>query len=99
MKQPVKHGDTHSRAHHRYRRSKAPSQPDRGVVTFARRLRATSDGEEVQEMEVTIMYRRRPQVVMIQNRRRRDRGQPSRKQGRTNHEGQAGGFGASLLGC
>ena len=35
------------------------SQPDRGVVTFARAF-VNQHGEEVQEMEVTIMYRRRP---------------------------------------
>ena len=58
MKKPVKHGDTITvqtivKAKHE------TSQPDRGVVTFDRAF-VNQHGEAVQEMEVTIMYRRRP---------------------------------------
>ena len=58
MKKPVKHGDTI------YVRTtviakRETKQADRGVVTFARAF-VNQHGEEAQEMEVTIMYRRRP---------------------------------------
>jgi acyl dehydratase len=58
MKKPVKHGDTiYVRTTVTGKRE--TSQPDRGVVTFARAF-VNQHGQEVQEMEVTIMYRRRP---------------------------------------
>ena len=57
MKKPVRHGDTI------FVRSvvtakRETSQPDRGVVSFARAF-VNQHGDAVQEMEVTIMYRRR----------------------------------------
>lgn len=58
MKLPVKHGDT-IRVRSTVTNKKETSQPDRGVVTFARAFVNQRD-EAVQEMEVTIMYRRRP---------------------------------------
>lgn len=58
MKKPVKHGDTiHVRT--TVIATRETRQPDRGVVTFARAFINQHD-EAVQEMEVTIMYRRRP---------------------------------------
>lgn len=55
---PVKHGDTlHTEA--TVLECKASSKPDRGVVKMARRF-MRHDGVAVQEMEVTLMYRRRP---------------------------------------
>jgi len=57
---PVKHGDTiHLVA--RVAQKKETSKPDRGVVTFDRRI-VKQDGSVVQTMKVTLMYRRRPQV-------------------------------------
>ncbi len=58
MKAPVKHGDTlHSRS--LVLAKKETSKPDRGVVTFKREF-VNHRGEVVQEMETTILYRRRP---------------------------------------
>ena len=57
---PVKHGDTiHLVA--RVAQKKETSKPDRGVVTFDRRI-VKQDGSVVQTMKVTLMYRRRPQA-------------------------------------
>lgn len=58
MKIPVKHGDTI------FVRSKVIAKretrhADRGVITFARTF-INQRGQEVQEMEITIMYKRRP---------------------------------------
>lgn len=58
MKRPVKHGDTIF-VRTKVIAKRETSQQDRGVVTFARAFVNQRD-EEVQEMEVTIMYRRRP---------------------------------------
>lgn len=59
MKKPVTHGDTiHVRSTVTARRESA-SRPDAGVVVFERTF-INQRGETVQEMEVTIMYRRRP---------------------------------------
>jgi acyl dehydratase len=60
MKKPVKHGDTIS-VRTTVTGKRETSQPDRGVVSFARAF-LNQHGEAVQEMEVTIMYRRRPGV-------------------------------------
>lgn len=58
MLAPVKHGDTlHAEA--TVMETKASSKPDRGVVRMARRF-LRHDGTAVQEMEVMLMYRRRP---------------------------------------
>ena len=55
---PVKHGDTiHLVA--KVVAKKETSKPDRGVVTFDRRI-VKQDGTIVQTMRTTIMYRRRP---------------------------------------
>jgi acyl dehydratase len=55
---PVKHGDTlHAEATVIDR--KASSKPDRGVVVMQRKF-VRHDGAVVQEMEVTLLYRRRP---------------------------------------
>jgi acyl dehydratase len=58
MKKPVKGGDTIF-VRTTVTAKKETSQADRGVVTFARAF-VNQHGDEVQEMEVTIMYRRRP---------------------------------------
>lgn len=57
MKHPVKHGDTIF-VRTEVISKRETSQQDRGVVTFARAF-VNQRGEAVQEMEVTIMYRRR----------------------------------------
>ncbi len=57
MKKPVKHGDTIT-VQTIVKAKRETSQPDRGVVTFDRAF-VNQHGEAVQEMEVTIMYRRR----------------------------------------
>lgn len=58
MLAPVKHGDTlHSEATVVDR--KASTKPDRGSVTLKRRF-MRHDGVVVQEMDVTLLYRRRP---------------------------------------
>ncbi|MDP3137542.1 MAG: MaoC/PaaZ C-terminal domain-containing protein [Burkholderiaceae bacterium] len=55
---PVKHGDTlHSRT--LVTGKTETSKPDRGIVHFKRSF-MNQRNEAVQEMEVTIMYRRRP---------------------------------------
>jgi acyl dehydratase len=55
---PVKHGDTlHMEA--TVLEKKESSKPDRGVVKFKRRF-MKHDGTAVQEMETTILYKRRP---------------------------------------
>ncbi|MBR0781909.1 MaoC/PaaZ C-terminal domain-containing protein [Bradyrhizobium iriomotense] len=58
MKRPVKHGDTIF-VRTQVISKRETSQQDRGVVTFARAF-VNQRNEEVQEMEVSIMYRRRP---------------------------------------
>lgn len=58
MLAPVKHGDTlHMEA--TVLEKKESSKPDRGVVKFKRRF-MKQDGTAVQEMETTILYKRRP---------------------------------------
>lgn len=58
MLAPVKHGDTlHMEA--TVLEKKESSKPDRGVVKFKRRF-VKHDGTAVQEMETTILYKRRP---------------------------------------
>jgi len=58
MLAPVKHGDTlHSRS--TVTGKSETKKPDRGIVTFKREF-MNHRNEVVQEMEVTIMYRRRP---------------------------------------
>ncbi|HLS55095.1 MAG TPA: MaoC/PaaZ C-terminal domain-containing protein [Zeimonas sp.] len=58
MKLPVKHGDTiHVRTTVVSKRE--TSRPDRGVVSFHREF-VNQRGEAVQEMDISIMYRRRP---------------------------------------
>jgi acyl dehydratase len=60
MLAPVKHGDTlHMEA--TVLEKKESSKPDRGVVKFKRRF-MKHDGTAVQEMETTILYKRRPQA-------------------------------------
>jgi len=55
---PVKHGDTlHLEA--TVLEKKEASKPDRGVVKFRRNF-VRQDGKVVQEMETTLLYRRRP---------------------------------------
>lgn len=57
MLSPVKHGDTlHMES--TVLEKKETSKPDRGVVKFARKV-IKQDGSTVQEMETTLMYRRR----------------------------------------
>ena len=58
MLAPVKHGDTlHMEA--TVLEKTASSKPDRGIIKFKRRF-MKHDGTAVQEMETTILYRRRP---------------------------------------
>lgn len=58
MKVAVKHGDTiHVESTVLDARPSA-SRPDAGIVTFARRF-VNQRGEAVQEMEITILYKRR----------------------------------------
>lgn len=54
---PVKHGDT-IRLEATVVEKKETSKPDRGVIKF-KRLCVKQDGTAVQEMETTLMYRRR----------------------------------------
>lgn len=56
---PVKHGDT-IRMTSKVLGKKESSKPDRGTVTFLRRV-LKQDGSAVQEMTSTYLYRRRPQ--------------------------------------
>lgn len=58
LKVPVKHGDTIHMVQ-KVIAVRETSRPDRGVVTFERRV-ANQRGETVMEMEATLMYRRRP---------------------------------------
>jgi acyl dehydratase len=58
MRVPVKHGDTiHVESTVLAVRS-SESRPDAGIVTYARRF-VNQRGEAVQEMEISILYRRR----------------------------------------
>ncbi len=57
MLSPVKHGDT-IRMQSTVLSKKETSKPDRGVVVFKREC-LKQDGSIAQEMEATIMYRRR----------------------------------------
>jgi acyl dehydratase len=60
MLAPVKHGDTlHMEA--TVLEKKESSKPDQGVVKFKRRF-MKHDGTAVQEMETTILYKRRPKA-------------------------------------
>lgn len=59
MLKPVMHGDT-IRLEQTVMDKKETSKPDKGVVTFKRTCR-NQRGEAVQEMEATILYRRRSQ--------------------------------------
>ena len=54
----VKHGDT-IRLRSKVVEKKETSKPDRGVVTFKREC-VRHDGHVVQEMQATLLYRRRP---------------------------------------
>lgn len=56
---PVKHGDTIHMVT-KVISKKASSKPDRGTVTFQRRI-LKQDDSTVQEMTSTYLYRRRPQ--------------------------------------
>ncbi|MPZ44328.1 MAG: acyl dehydratase [Betaproteobacteria bacterium] len=58
MLAPVKHGDTIHMVSTVIDK-KATSKPDRGVIKFQRRM-LNQNGVVVQEMEASIMYRRRP---------------------------------------
>jgi len=59
MKGPVKNGDTiHVRTKVIATRASG-SRPDAGIVTFERQF-VNQHGQAVQEMEITILYRRRP---------------------------------------
>jgi len=55
---PVKHGDTVHMISTVIEK-KPTSKPDRGVIKFRRKL-INQHGASVQEMETTLMYRRRP---------------------------------------
>jgi acyl dehydratase len=54
----VKHGDT-IRLRSKVVDKKESSKPDRGVITFKREC-VRHDGRVVQEMQATLLYRRRP---------------------------------------
>jgi acyl dehydratase len=58
MKVPVKHGDTIHVESRVLAARPSGSRPDAGIVTFARQFVNQHD-EAVQEMEITILYRRR----------------------------------------
>jgi len=58
MKAPVKHGDTIF-VRSLVKAVAETSKPDRGVVTFERSF-VNQRGEAVQEMEISILYKRRP---------------------------------------
>jgi acyl dehydratase len=57
---PVKHGDTICAELH-VLETKPTSKPDKGTVKMKRRF-VRADGVVVQEMEVTMLYKRRPTV-------------------------------------
>jgi acyl dehydratase len=59
MRVPVKHGDTIHVESTVIAARASESRPDTGVVTFARRF-VNQHGAAVQEMEITILYRKRP---------------------------------------
>lgn len=59
MLKPVLHGDT-IRLEQTVVGKKETSKPDRGVITLKRVCR-NQRGEAVQEMDATLLYRRRPQ--------------------------------------
>ena len=58
MLDPVKHGDT-SRMRSKVLAKKESSKADRGVVTFLRQV-VKQNGAVAQEMQATLLYRRRP---------------------------------------
>ena len=58
MKAPVKHGDTIHVESKVLAARGSGSRPDAGIVTFERKF-VNQHGEAVQEMEITILYRRR----------------------------------------
>jgi acyl dehydratase len=58
MKVPVKHGDTIHVETTVLSKRESQSRSDAGVVTFARRF-VNQRGETAQEMEISILYRRR----------------------------------------
>jgi len=58
MRVPVKHGDTIHVESTVLSARPSQSRPDAGVVSFARRF-VNQRGETVQDMEITILYRRR----------------------------------------
>jgi acyl dehydratase len=60
MKAPVKHGDTIHVESEVIAARASGSRPDAGIVTFARRF-VNQRGEVAQEMEISILYKRRPQ--------------------------------------
>jgi len=59
MKVAVKHGDTIHVESTVLAKRESESRPDAGIVTFMRRFVNQRD-ETAQEMEITILYRRRP---------------------------------------
>lgn len=59
MKVAVKHGDTLHVETTVLSKRESSSRPDTGIVTFQRRF-VNQRGEAAQEMEITILYRRRP---------------------------------------
>lgn len=58
MRAPVKHGDTIHVESTVLAARPSQSRPEAGVVTFARRF-VNQHGETVQDMEITILYKRR----------------------------------------
>ena len=60
MRKPVKHGDTIHVESTVTALRPSESRPDAGIVTFDRRF-VNQRNETVQEMEITILYRRRNQ--------------------------------------
>lgn len=61
MRAPVKHGDTLHVESTVLSARASESRPDAGVVSFARRF-VNQHGQAVQEMEIAILYRRRPEA-------------------------------------
>jgi len=59
MNVAVKHGDTIHVETTVLSKRESRSRPDAGIVTFARRF-VNQRGESAQEMEITILYRRKP---------------------------------------
>ena len=58
MIKPVLHGDT-IRLEQTVVDKKETSKPEKGIITLQRKCR-NQRGEVVQEMEATLLYRRRP---------------------------------------